>query len=430
MAGHRASTVALCGKFAIAKHPGLFYSSRAMGRALFLFNHDAAHQAAHLAGIAGATARLAQGHEVVIAYAGPVLRTRLEALVGEGDARRMRWEDLRLPAFSRLLARPLDKLLPASRLMRLRHNEALFASADLIVSTERTCLRVRRRLRARMGDAAPLFGYVPHGSGDRNVAYHPELAQFDHMFVSGRKLVDEMVARGLTTPDRCHLTGYPKFDTIDRDARPRFFDNDRPTFLYNPHFDPKLSSWYDHGPALLEWFAARSTQYNLIFAPHVMLFRKTLHISPEYRVARRRPDIPEVARKAANILIDTDSPRLFDMSYTLSADAYIGDMSSQVYEFLLRRRPVFFIDTHSADLPHEAANRAFWGNGPVITSVAELGDLIPQYQSIGREYRPTQDRLFAYTIDDRPGERATDRAGQVISDILSSQTADKPVDTI
>lgn len=428
MAGGRGSTVAASGKFAIAKIAGLFYSSGPMGRALFLFNHDAAHQAAHLAGIAAATARLAQGHEVVIAYAGSALRGRLEALIGEDDARRIRWEELRQPALSQLLAKPLDKVLPASRLLRLRHNEPLFATADVIVSTERTCLRVRRRLRHAIGNNAPLFGYVPHGSGDRNVAYHPELAQFDHMFVSGRKLVDEMVARGLTTPDRCHLTGYPKFDTIDRNAHPRFFDNDRPTFLYNPHFDPKLSSWYDHGPALLEWFAARSLQYNLIFAPHVMLFRKTLHISPEYRIARRRPDIPEAARNADNILIDTDSARLFDMSYTLSADAYIGDMSSQVYEFLLRRRPVFFIDTHSADLPEEAANRAFWGNGPVVTSVAELGELIPQYLAIGMNYRAAQDRLFAYTIDDRPDERAVDRAGRVIADILSSQNADKPVD--
>ncbi|ANU08124.1 hypothetical protein [Paraurantiacibacter namhicola] len=388
-------------------------------RIMFLYNHDAAHQAAHIAGIMRALALRHPQVEVYAGVAGPAIEAEIRRIAGGDAAARIHWQDLSLsPALDTLLSLP-NRLLPAKRLARLRTNEGLFAQMSLIVSTERTCLRVRRRLRAKFGDKAPRFAYVPHGSGDRNVAYHPELAQFDLKLVSGQKLVDEMVARGIATPDQCRLIGYPKFDTIDTSAKPQLFDNDRPVFVYNPHFDPKLSSWYDHGPALLEWFAGQQDRFNLVFAPHVMLFRKALHVSPEYRLARRRPDVPQAALDAPNVLVDTDSERLFDMTYTLGADAYIGDMSSQVYEFLVRRRPCFFIDTHAADLPGEAANRAFWGNGPVVQSVPELTAMIPQWQDIGEAYRDTQDRLFSYTIDDRPGETSVDRAADALAGWLA-----------
>ena len=105
------------------------------------------------------------------------------------------------------------------------------------------------------------------------------------------------------------------------------------------------------------------------------------------------------------------------MSYTLGADAYIGDMSSQVYEFLIKRRPVFFIDTHSEEYPQEEANRAFWANGPVVRSVRELMAMVPDYERIGAEFRPAQDRLFAYTIDDRADQRSVDRAAIILDHI-------------
>jgi len=391
-----------------------------MKRVLFLFNHDAAHQAAHIAGIMASLAARGDGCEVHAAIASTRIEAELRRLISEADAGRIHWHMLTLePLTDAMLALP-NKLLPARRLARLRVGQPLFAQMNAIVSTERTCLRARRRLRRTMGDAAPLFVYVPHGSGDRNVAYHPELAQFDHMLLSGQKLIDEMIARGLSDASHCHLIGYPKFDTINREQRQKLFANDLPTFVYNPHFDPVLSSWYDHGPQLLRWFANQGDRFNLVFAPHVMLFRKKLHISLEYRAARFRPEIPAEAISAPNILVDVDGPRLFDMTYTLAADGYVGDMSSQVYEFLIKRRPVFFIDTHSSRLPHETANRAFWASGPVVRGVGELAALLPRYAQIGEEYRAAQDRLFAYTIDDRPDEKSVERAAAALARIAGS----------
>ena len=387
--------------------------ARAM-RALFLFNHDAGHQVAHLAGIAAATARLHRDIATVVAYATPSIRTRLDQLIPAQDAALIRWKELTLSGPQSWLAGPLDRLFPASRLMRLRAHVDLFASADMIISTERTCLRLKKHIDASQ---MPLFAKVPHGAGDRSVAYHPDYTRFDRSFVAGPKVVDQLVAHGVAR-EKLVIVGYPKFEGIDIEARPDFFDNDRPTFVYNPHFDPNLSSWYDHGPDLLRWFASKEGQaFNLVFAPHVMLFKKELHVSPEYRIARKRPDVPAEALAADNVLVDLDSPRLFDMSYTLGADAYIGDVSSQIYEFLLRPRPAFFIDARRERLAEDDEWHLFWEAGPVARSAAELIRLLPDFEAIGERHAARQREIFSYTID--LGERpASERAADAIAEAI------------
>lgn len=52
-----------------------------MERAIFLFNHDAGHQVAHLAGIAAAMARKYRNIETIVAYATPAIRDRLNELI-------------------------------------------------------------------------------------------------------------------------------------------------------------------------------------------------------------------------------------------------------------------------------------------------------------------------------------------------------------
>ena len=383
-------------------------------RALFLFNHDAGHQVAHLAGIAAATARIHPEIETVVAFATPEIRDRLSALMTPEDAALIRWEELSLGPARAAVARLFDRVFPASRLWRLRAHTQLFASADMIISTERTCLRLKKSISQ---SDMPLFAKVPHGAGDRSVAYHPDYRRFDYSFVAGPKVVEQLVAHGVER-ERLVIVGYPKFEGVNLDARTDFFGNGRPTFVYNPHFDPNLSSWYDQGPDLLRWFAGpEGRHFNLIFAPHVMLFRKELHVSPEYRVARRRPDVPAEALSADNILVDLNGPRLFDMSYTMSADAYIGDVSSQIYEFLVHPRPAFFIDARRERKAEDDEWHLFWDAGPVVRTCAELSGLLPDFAAIGAKYRDRQEEIFAYTIDIRetpPSIRAADAIAEAI----------------
>lgn len=378
-------------------------------RILFLFNHDAGHQVAHLAGVARAMASLGDVAETLVAVA-PEIAEAVRDAIGDA-ARHVTWIDLSLPPSLDRLAGFANAIVPARRILRLRHFAPLFGSCAMVVSTERTCLRAK----AYMTGAATLFAAIPHGAGDRNVSYHPDYRRFDLVLVAGRKVRDAMVAMGVER-DRIRITGYPKFDSVSPNVDRRWFGTDsRPTILYNPHFDPHLSSWYDEGPALLRWAATSEggRAFTWIFAPHVMLWRKKLHISPEYRRARLRPAIPTEALSADNILIDTGSARLFDMSYTASADIYVGDMSSQIYEYLARPRPSFFIDTHRGQETEPEANHLHWRAGPVVKNIAELAALLPDYAAIGAQYYAAQQTLFADTFD-QAEQPATKRAASAL----------------
>jgi hypothetical protein len=399
-------------------------------RVIFLFNHEAAHQVAHSAGIAGALATSPFAPQVIAATGNAETRGALEALLSPEQREAIIWLDLSLPHWLHRLLIPLNRLMPIHRLARLYWNRKALFNAGMIVSTERTCLTLKRHWRRRKG---PKFAYIPHGSGDRNVAVHPALKDFDLCLVSGQKVVDQLVDAGVTSAAKCRVIGYAKFDILRGRTPEKFFDNDRPTFLYNPHFDPFMSSWFDHGPAILQYFYDRPDQYNLIFAPHVMLFVKAVHISLEYKTTRRRPDVDPKFKTAPNIRIDTDSERLFDMSYTLSADAYIGDVSSQVYEFLIRPRPCFFVDVHSSVSggasggPENDAAPAydFWRNGPVVTSAQALSEVLPDFAAIGAHFRDIQIDRMAYTADTSDPRPASERGAAAIMDVLGITDAQK-----
>ena len=390
-----------------------------MPRALFLFNHDAAHQVAHLAPVAAAMAREHGDVETVVAYAGDPIRQRIESLVDAQDSARINWIELGLPPLVKAATGLFDRILPASRLARLRVHEELFEGSDAVISTERTCLRVKERLGP---GRSPLFIRVPHGTGDRSVTFHPDHRKFDLSLVAGPKMAAQLASNGVD-PSRIKVTGYSKFERIDLNARPRFFDNDRPTFVYNPHFDPYLSSWYDMGPQLLEWFASKQGQdYNLIFAPHVMLFRKTMHVSPEYKIAKRRPDVPEAALAASNVLVDVDGPRLFDMSYMLGADAYLGDASSQLYEFLVRPRAVFLLDPNAALAEQGPQVLPFMEMGPTAGNVEDAARMLARWEQTAANYRARQEELIAQTfaLSETP---ASTRAANAIADAIREGVA-------
>jgi hypothetical protein len=388
---------------------------------IFLFNHDAGHQAAHLAGIAGALAMQEKERKVIVAFGSDVMRNEVEKLLSPPKIAALEWQSLALPKTLEWMTGGLNRLLPIHRVLRLYYHNVQLRKSAAIVSTERTCLTLKRHwLQRSRNEHTPAFIYVPHGSGDRNVAVHPALRAFDLCLVSGQKVVDQMVDAGVSTPERCRIIGYPKFDILRGRTPETFFDNGKPTFLYNPHFDPHMSSWFDHGTDILEFFYQNADRYNLIFAPHVMLFYKKVHISPEYRVTRTRPDIDPKYYDAPNIRIDVDSARLFDMSYTLSADVYIGDVSSQVYEFLHRPRACFFIDTHSAVAPGAPPEYDFWNNGPVVRTAKQLMALLPDHAQIAAQYRNAQEQRMAYTADQSDPRPASDRGAEALERYIES----------
>ena len=192
---------------------------------------------------------------------------------------------------------------------------------------------------------------------------------------------------------RYHTGTYAKFDLVSRlDARrEKLFANDRPTVLYNPHFESELSSWPRDGFAVLDHFAQQS-DWNLIFAPHIRLFD------------RHQPEVLarlEKYRAIKHLLIDTGSDASIDMSYTQGADVYLGDVSSQVAEFMVRPRPCLFINSHGAAWQNNP-DYLFWELGPVIDSVAEIGLALADAVASHPQWIERQRDYFRATFDAEP----------------------------
>ncbi len=104
------------------------------------------------------------------------------------------------------------------------------------------------------------------------------------------------------------------------------------------------------------------------------------------------------------------------MTYTRAADVYLGDVSSQVYEFLQRPRAAIFLKSHAVDWQNHP-DYQFWHNGPVIDRVSDLEPLLDRWPAVAAEYKAAQQRLFAYTID-MTDEAASVRGARAIAEYV------------
>ncbi|MEO5640311.1 MAG: hypothetical protein ABIQ98_00930, partial [Sphingomicrobium sp.] len=337
----------------------------------FLFNHDQLHQVAHSLPIALAMVDMGAGAQIVLAATNQRIEAELRLLGGDAIGRggvTIERLDLR-SAWSRAFERIAGRLVPVRKLFVLRDNLDFFGSLDLLVVAEKTSLVLKRRF----GLKALKIVHTRHGAGDRAIGFDKASAAFDAVLISGPKIGERLVREAGVAPERLHMVGYPKFD-LHRDtmAELPFAKDGRPVVLYNPHPSPHLSSWYRFGPAILDWFVAHP-EYRLIFAPHVMLFERPLAVSIDRLRVARPGRIERRWSDAPNIFIDTGSRASTTMAYTNAANIYLGDASSQVYEFLLRPRPCLFVDAHRTPWRGDP-DFAHWQAGPVIDDPEHLGD--------------------------------------------------------
>ena len=240
----------------------------------FLFNHEHLHQIAHSAPIAFELGRARPELSITLLASDARQLDYLRQLAQAYPGARLEFCLLSLNPLLAPLRRGLDKLLPFTRLMTLWAHRTTFGALDVLVVPEKTSLILRRRF----GLKNLKFVHTRHGAGDREVGFDRSSGEFDLVLMSGAKIRDRLREAGLLKEDGYAIVGYAKFDLHATGPLPKLFDNDRPTVIYNPHFSPRLSSWYAQGMAVLEAFA-QSDRYNLIFAPHVMLFQKQVQVS-------------------------------------------------------------------------------------------------------------------------------------------------------
>lgn len=375
-------------------------------RICFLFNHDQPHQVAHSAPIARVLARRG-GHEVVLAVTNDAVEREVRRLIGD-DIGRVSIVVLRTKGgVTQWATRLLDPLFPARRLAIYRDNLDFFRGFDVLVVSEKTSLALKSRYRL---DNLKMV-HSRHGAGDRAIGFDQASAGFDLVLVAGAKIRDRLIAEAGVDPQKIAVVGYVKFDIAAQPFDPPFADLARPTVLYNPHPSPHLSSWYRFGASVLCQFAA-SERYNLIFAPHVMLFERRVNFALDRLSAARAVPPDPALGDAPNIHLDLGSARSVDMSYARAADIYLGDVSSQVYEFLDRPRPCLFLDAHDTDWRGDP-NYLHWQAGPVVRDARDIVAATDAAVATHPNYLARQRELLAATFATGAGT-ASQRAADAI----------------
>lgn len=275
--------------------------------------------------------------------------------------------------------------------------------ARAIIVPERTSAKLRM-----MGWSRPLI-HFRHGAGDRAPASEARLRAFDLIIVPGEKDIERAVARGID-PGRLRTAGYVKLDYLESEPGPGapLFDNRLRTVFYNPHFDARTSS-IGVAREVIARFRSQD-RYNLVFAPHV---RAVEDLSAGEKRALEDLAVP------GRIHVDLGSPGLFDMRYVRGADLYLGDMSSQLYEFLVRPRPVAFINSHGVSW-RDDPRYAGWHLGEVAEGVAGLIDTVDRAFAGHAQKVALQQQAVAFAFGDYRG--ATGRAANILLEYLAQDT--------
>jgi len=366
-------------------------------RVAFLYNAQD-HQVLHSLPIACKLSEIGEDCEVTVLAASDEQASLCRGLAATYPHHRLRFEKLWAP---RLMAR-LKGRLSMPKLLMLWANRARLGRFDALVVPERTTLFLKK-----MGARLPKFIHTSHGGGGHDKADDPRLRQFDLLLVPNADRLRRIAVAGNVRPGAAAVIGYVKFDLVRRLAARRraLFANDRPVVLYNPHHRADTTSWHTIGTAVLDYFA-NQTEYNLVFAPHVRLFDPPArHLAAFVRY-----------QGIDNIHIDLGSASSIDMSYTLGADIYLGDISSQVLEFLIRPRPCIFLNPRKL-ASHDDPAFPYWRLGPVVEDIAGMEAALATRETWLPDYLPAQRRAFdaAFPALDQP---APERAARAIAAFL------------
>lgn len=321
------------------------------------------------------------------------------------NAKNLKVEQLSTKVFRALTDKLKKKELPRKGFWIKKNWKHLLHNFDAIVFTDYNHEYI---LNKRSDKDIPKLIKLPHGAVGRQHSYKKEILDFDLQILFGSYHEKQFKDLNLLGKNY-NVVGYPKIDITNyKKETTNLFDNNNPIVLYNPHFSNELSSWDLIGLDILEFFY-KNTQFNLVFAPHIHTFKSRGNRSSEV--------ISKKYFNTKNIHIDLGSHKSVDMSYLKISDIYLGDISSQVYEFIIIPRPCLFLNPKEVDYQNNYAFR-FWNCGAVINDISNLDHDLNNAISSFSNYKEIQNQITNENFYFEEGSTASQRTANAINSYL------------
>ena len=299
-------------------------------------------------------------------------------IAGRFEDHKVTIRPLKVPLLFRLADPILRQFTFARKVAVQKANLRRLSGYDALIMPEITSLALRRS--PRMHGVKMIF--TGHGAGDlyNNPfgMFDTRVETFDLVLLQGRRIARAMTAEGRLKQTPHAVIGYPKYEAVPQTPL-RLFDDDKPVVVYNPTQNPRGSSWHKFGTEVLDRLAARD-DLNVIFAPHALLFKRSW---------TRGARLPGRFRNHPRLKIDLGSRASSDMTYLRAADLYLGDQSSQVYEFINRPRPCVFLNPDNANWQGNPSFRS-WTFGPVVERMADFDQALDAALTDFERWRPAQ----------------------------------------
>lgn len=297
------------------------------------------------------------------------------------------------------------KIYPSVNVM-IRRAKKYVINADVVVTTSHGMKKMFRKYKI----LKPKLVIMKHGAGDRKYSFDPTYGEYNLVLIGGEHHLRVMLEKEIVKKEQIKVIGYPKFDyPVDSEkVKSNLFKNTNPIILYNPHWHPKYSSYNKYAKFILEFFQ-KNNNYNLIFAPHILLY----HWSVRYQF-----DIDLKSYSGDNIHIDFGSSYSTDNTYTTIGDVYIGDVSSLVYEWVaLKPRPCIFLNANGAQWENNLYYR-FWEMGYVINKKSEFKEVFTRSVKDNSFIQLQKNRIKEYIdITEVPSSK---RAANAITEFLNN----------
>lgn len=368
----------------------------------FLVNHYTPHQAYHSVPIAFALSTQYPQAQVTIIAGTSEIFDLCSQLAKYWPKHRCRIILANVPKWFDALDKMTQNYVFLRKEAVLHFNQNIFKDLDVLVVPEKHSLKLKRY--SNLDHLK--FVRIRHGAGDRTTGLDETNLAFDLILASGQKMKDRLLDLKAMDEKKISIIGYPKFDVVKHKPAPKtLFANDNPTILYNPHFRISESSWVSMGKDILDFFK-ENNQYNLIFAPHILLYK---------RKKRHKAISLDRYQGIENIHLDTGSVSSVDMTYTRLADVYLGDVSSQIYEFLgYKPRPCLFLNTHNIENWRDNPAYLHWSCGSVVEDMLNFHHALDETLGSHADYLDQQKQIIDYTFALSDSAASSELAAQAI----------------